>query len=64
MGEAEGLLVVSHWPTLPFYSKILKTKNRAPMIIPANVTNSVHPNNKKLKLTVTEKKDLMIKGNS
>ena len=33
------------------------------MIIPANVTNSVHPNNKKLELTVAEKKDLMIKGN-
>ena len=58
--KAEGILVTPHWPTQPFYSKIMKMTKRLPVIIPANAENLVHPNGLKSLWTVAAKTDLMV----
>ena len=50
----------THWLIQPFLLKNDENKKRVPIIIPASVTNSAHPNNKKLKSTAVQKPDLMI----
>ena len=42
--KAEGMLVIPHWLSQPFYSKIMKMTKGLPVIIPANAENLNHPN--------------------
>ena len=58
--KAEGILVIPHWPTQPFYSKIMKMTKGLPLIIPVNTENLVHPNGSKSLLTVAAKTELMV----
>ena len=58
--KAEGILVIPHWPTQPFYSKIMKMAKGLPVIIPANAEKLVHPNGLKSLSTVAAKTDLMV----
>ena len=58
--KAEGILVIPHWSTQPFYSKIMKMTKGLPVIIPANAENLVHLNGFKRLSTVAAKTDLMV----
>ena len=58
--KAEGILVIPHWPTQPFYSKIMKMTKGLPIIIPGNAENLIHPNSLNSLSTVAAKTDLMV----
>ena len=58
--KAEEILVIPHWPTQLFYSKIMKITNELPVIIPASAENLVHPISLKSLLPVAAKIDLMV----
>ena len=59
MDKAEGILVAPRWPCQLFYSKIMKIEKLFPIIMPASVTDLVHPNKEKMKATIPEKANLI-----
>ena len=58
--KAEGIPVMNHWPTQPFYSEIMKMTKELPLIIPANTENLVHLNSSKILSTVAAKTEFMV----
>ena len=58
--KAEGMLLIPHWPTQPFYSEEMKMTKGLPVIILSNAENLVRLNHLKSLSTVAAKTDLMV----
>ena len=58
--KGEGILIIPHWPTQPFYSKEIKMTKGLPVIILSNAENLVRLNDLKSLSTVAVKTDFMV----